>query len=253
MPAPRSRYLGGRESVRSVGRYQTSRILSNQDIAGREGSKDAEHYRDGPEVLIETHLPPWNMPPYFSSPIDVDGSQLALPFYETPYTMLTRQTPEGFLDVITGVSYELYCPLRYDRTDFYVYRNSELLSSWQDMIIDIGSANQAFRFALGGHLRPIPFYGRFDSNDTLNIRLIGKGQQPFVHVPGDLWGCSGRVCITGWRASLSDVRQTRGRTGMIGDLLGVPPNYGEPDANTLRKLDEDTQSLWDVMTAGGMS
>ena len=236
-----------------MSRYLTTRILSNQDIPGRQDRRDMEHYRDCPEVLVETHLPPWTLPPYFSQPIDVEGAAVVLPFYETWYTMLVRQTPVGYLDVITGISYELYCPLQYDRVDYYVYRDSELLSTWQDMIIDVGTANQANRFALGGHVRPIPYFGRIDSGQTLTIRLVGRGLEPFNHIPGDLWGCDGRVCITGWRASLSDLREHRGKTGSVGDLLDVQPTYGERDSDTLRNLDEDTQGLWKAMTGGDMT
>lgn len=211
-------------------------VITERDPVAIVSRKIPAGYVVGPEALVNNYLPPWNVPGYHSRPIDVEGAFVPISFYETQYTLLTMTSPEGFLSVIRGISYEVTCMTQYDFFMWYVYRNGDLLSKWEDCLINPAAPNPAYRFAEAGHIRRIPYYGRIDGGETLSIRVVARGQEPFTHTPVDPVLCGARVCITGWQSELDGTREGKARLAQGGALLEFPAQYANADMDAMRNL-----------------
>lgn len=211
-------------------------VITERDPPPIVGKKMPADYVVGPEALVNNYLPPWNVPGFRARPIDVEGPFTPVDFYETPYLLLAGTTPEGFLGIITGISYEVTCMTQYDFFVFYVYRNGDLLSKWEDCLINPAAPNPAYRFAECGHIRTLPFYGRFDGGETITIKVVARGLEPFTHTPADPVLCGARVCITGFQSELDGTREGKARLAQGGALLEFPAQYANADLDNMRNL-----------------
>lgn len=204
----------------------------------------ADEFVEPPELLVNTHPPVWNQPNFASKAFDKEGAFTNIPFYETPYPIFNFLTDPATLLRITGVSYDCTCMVQYSVFTWYVYRSGDLLSSWEDCLINPAAANPAERWALGGHVRPIPYYGRYDRNDQLTATVVAHGVEPFTHTNADPALCAARICFSGWIANVEDERDGKSRAAEFGNLSSIPAQEDGEDPDTLRFLPEDIKKIW---------
>lgn len=203
-----------------------------------------DEFTEPPEVMVNTHPPVWNQPSFGSLAFDKETSFINIPFYETPYTLFTYQTEAATLARITGISYEVTCQTQYSVFVWSVYRSGDMLSSWEDCLVNPAAQNPANRWALAGHVRPIPYYGRLDRNDLISVTVTAKGVEPFTHTNADLAMCAARVCLTGWLSKVEDERDSKSRAAEFGDLSSFPTANDGLDPDPLRYLPKEVRDLW---------
>lgn len=203
-----------------------------------------DEFTEPPELLVNTHPPVWNFPNFQSKAFDREGDFVNIPFYETPYSLFNYQVHPSTLLRITGVSYDVTCQVQYSVFVWSVYRSGDLLSQWEDCLVNPAAVNPAHRWALGGHVRPIPFYGRLDRNDQLTATVVARGVEPFTHTNADLALCAARICFTGWNAMVEDERDSKSRAAEFGALSSWPTSKDGEDPSTLRFLPDDIKAIW---------
>lgn len=149
-------------------------------------------------------------------------NEACLTNYDTWVTPLRFTVPADYLLVITGISYELHQNLQtFDQFKVRVRRSStDVLAEWFDMIA-LPNPDPALQNTFGGHIQPIPFYGRFDHDQTLAIDIKALGPYPFTKTVADSLGGCVHVCAQGWLASLYDNRDGGARPVDMGDLNAV--------------------------------
>jgi len=209
-----------------------------------------DEFTEPPEVMLNTHPPVWNQPTFMSLAFDKETGFVNVPFYETPVPLFQYQTDPATTLRITGVSYEVTCQVQYSIFVWSIYRSGDLLSQWEDCLVNPAAPNPANRWALGGHLYPIPFFGRLDRNDLLTATVTARGVEPLVHTNADLAMCAARICFTGWVAKVEDERDGKSRAAEFGALSSYPTMKDGEDPDTMRLLPKHLRDVWSGRTRG---
>jgi hypothetical protein len=169
------------------------------------------------QLSISARLPQFVTPNYWSIPFDENGD-VCVDFYERWYTAFTYVVPSDRMVIVTGISYQFNDTLiPFDIFEVNVFRDGQSLSEFEDMRA-LNTADPAEEYVFAGHYRPLPFYGRFDHDQRIVVRVRVRGQYPFIHIPTDPLGGCFQVFLTGWMASLYDTRDGGARPVDMGDL-----------------------------------
>lgn len=160
---------------------------------------------------INTNCPPWVCPPFWSQSVETTATGCAPTYEQSILLAPTITVPQDYMLIVKGISYEALNAELYDvfQIDFFI--DGSLRMSIEDMLIDTAPANQALRYGLAGHTRPMPTHLVVDRNHTLSIRTTLRGPINFQgnspYFPGQpitTGDCSMKVILQGWMANLRE-------------------------------------------------
>jgi hypothetical protein len=180
---------------------------------------------DRAQASIPMRKPQFVEPNFWAKPFFKCG-ETCLEFYETWYTVLVYQVPSDYLLIVDGISYEFRENLStFDQFQIRVRRNTENLSQWYDMMA-LPNPDPALSYTFGGHIQPIPFYGRFDHDQRLLIDVKVLGPFPFTKTSADSLGGCMHICAKGWLGSLYDNRDGGARPVDMGTINSIALDDG---------------------------
>lgn len=169
------------------------------------------------QASVPMRIPQFVKPNFWSKPFDQIGN-VCLPFYDTWTEVYSTLAPNDYMLIIRGISYEFTGNIQpFDQFEVRVRRDSEYLAQWFDMMA-IPNPDPALSYTFGGHIQPIPFYGRIDHNQRYSVDIRVLGPYPFTKTSTDTLGGCVTVRSIGWLASLYDNRDGGSRPVDMGDL-----------------------------------
>lgn len=157
------------------------------------------------------------------------ADQSCISWYESWTTVFNYVVPADRVLLVDEIS--IGFPIareQFEINEVQVLRNQEEIARWEECITVVATPsapknNEATSVAFGGHLSPIPFYGRFAQNDRFIVRVRARGREPFNKVPSEVYGGQARVLPGGWLASIMDGRDDAPRpvdTAQQRDIYG---------------------------------
>ncbi len=172
---------------------------------------------DNAQASIPMRVPQFVRPNYWSKAFHKCEDD-CVSLYERWFTVLIYEVPSDYMLIIDGISYDFReCLLPFDQFEIRVRRDTETLAQWYDMVA-LAATDPAHSCTFGGHIQPIPFYGRFDHNQRMMIDVLVHGPFPFTKTPSDTLGGCVNVCAKGWLASLYDNRDSGARPIDMGEF-----------------------------------
>lgn len=156
-------------------------------------------------------LPQWVSPNYYAKPFDRKG-EVCLTFYERWYEALVYRVPTNYVLRLNGMSFQTPCLAAGEIFEVSVYRNSLLMTRFEEIVANGTAANPAERLAFSGHVRPVPVPLVIDSNDTLRVEVRARGTYPFEKTENDQICCTFGAYAQGWLGDTMRSTQTGDRT-----------------------------------------
>lgn len=181
------------------------------------------------QLSVEARLPQFVTPNFWARPFRESG-HICLLRYATVYDVVHFQVPSDYSLIIDGLSYEFSDLVPFDQFDIRVLKNGAPLQNgtFRDMRAPTASVDPAEQYCFAGHYRPIPFYGRFDHDETMTLQVIVWGQYPFTKTPLDPLGGCVFLFAKGWLGSLYDNRDGGARPVDMGELNDWALGDGRP-------------------------
>lgn len=169
------------------------------------------------QLAVGARQPQFTSPNFWSVPFDQNGS-VCVDRYATWYNAFHLNVPSDRMVIVKGISYQFdntLIPL--DQFEVEVFRSGDRLAAWTDMRA-LANPDPALEYVFGGHIQQLPFYGRFDHDQNMTVRVRVLGAYPFNHTAADLLGGCFHVYLSGFMASLMDNRDGGARPSDMGDL-----------------------------------
>jgi len=179
------------------------------------------------QVAFNVNCPPWNCPPFWSVPFDVDACA-CIPLALKDEVIFRFRVPQDRMLIIKGISYEIHNIAQYESFSLKFVDDGRTRFNVEDMLIDPTSANPAHRYAFAGHTRQMPVRMFVDHNHMLVVTASFLGNLDFAGnsdlTEGDILDVNPEICINihGWLANVRDSRDGGPRPTDLGNLLHIP-------------------------------